>query len=78
MGKRRKRGNGTLRQRNDGRWEGRIVIGYDEKKRPITKGVSAKTKREAEEKLEELKKSLDKISEDQIKSNMKFGVWMKY
>ena len=31
MGKRRKKGEGSVRQRKDGRWEGRVVIGYDEK-----------------------------------------------
>ncbi len=36
MAKRRKQGEGTLRLRKDGRWEGRIVIGYDDKGLPIT------------------------------------------
>lgn len=31
MSKKRKSGQGTLRKRSDGRWEGRIVIGYNEK-----------------------------------------------
>ena len=30
MAKKRKMGEGTLRHRKDGRWEGRMVIGYDE------------------------------------------------
>ena len=38
MGKRRKKGEGSVRQRNDGRWEGRVVIGYDEKGRPPAQG----------------------------------------
>ena len=29
MAKRRKKGEGSVRQRKDGRWEGRVVIGYD-------------------------------------------------
>ena len=37
MGKRRKKGEGSVRQRKDGRWEGRVVIGYDEKGLPRTK-----------------------------------------
>ena len=41
MSKKRKAGQGTLRKRSDGRWEGRIVIGYNEKGLPITKGVTA-------------------------------------
>ena len=28
MGKRRKKGEGSVRQRKDVRWEGRVVIGY--------------------------------------------------
>ena len=54
MAGKRKRGSGTLRQRKDGRWEGRIVIGYDEKGLPKTKNVLAKTKRECQEKLKQL------------------------
>lgn len=30
MARKRKNGEGTVRLRKDGRWEGRIVIGYDE------------------------------------------------
>ena len=33
----RKRGGGSLHLRKDGRWEGRVVIGYDEKGLPVTK-----------------------------------------
>ena len=44
MSKRRKQGEGTLRKRADGRWEARVVIGYDEKGNPITKNVTAMEK----------------------------------
>ena len=54
----RKQGDGTLRQRVDGRWEGRIVVGYDDKGDPKTKSVTAKTKFECEEKLKALLKLL--------------------
>ena len=37
MAKRRKKGEGSVRQRKDGRWEGRVVIGYDEKGLPKAK-----------------------------------------
>ena len=50
----RKQGEGMLRLRKDGRWEGRIVVGYDEKGIPKTKNVTAKTKSACEEKLAEL------------------------
>ena len=55
MARRRKSGSGTVRERKDGRWEGRIVIGYDERGLPKTKNVLAKTKTECLEKLEALK-----------------------
>ena len=48
----RKRGDGSLHLRKDGRWEGRMVIGYDEKGLPKTKNVLAKTKTECVAKLE--------------------------
>ena len=46
MARKRKSGTGTIRQRKDGRWEGRAVVGYDDKGLPKTKNVLAKTKRE--------------------------------
>ena len=55
MAKRRKNGKGLLRQRKDGRWEGRVVVGYDDKGLPKTKNVLAKTKTECAEKLEKLR-----------------------
>ena len=51
----RKNGEGTVRLRKDGRWEGRVVIGYDDKGKPKTKSVLAHTKSECVEKLEMLK-----------------------
>ena len=48
MAKKRKAGDGTLRLRKDGRWEGRYVIGYDENGLPKTKNVLAKTKMECD------------------------------
>ena len=58
MGKRRKKGEGSVRQRKDGRWEGRVVISYDEKGLPRTKNVLAKTKRECQEKLKQLRETV--------------------
>ena len=51
---RRKAGNGSVRLRKDGRWEGRAVISYDEKGKKKKKNVLAKTKRECQEKLDKL------------------------
>ncbi len=77
MAKRRKSGEGLIRQRKDGRWEGRVVVGYDEKNLPITKNVTAKTKHECVEKLDALKESLGK-STDKICADMPFGEWMEF
>ena len=48
MARKRKSGTGTIRQRKDGRWEGRAVVGYDDKGLPKTKNVLAKTKHECQ------------------------------
>ena len=46
MAGKRKKGEGTLRLRKDGRWEGRVVVGYNEAGAPKTKNVLAKSKKE--------------------------------
>ncbi len=78
MAKRRKNGQGTIRERTDGRWEGRIVVGYDELGRPKTKNVTAKTKTECIEKLEKLKESIGVTEITKCKPDMKFGEWMEF
>ena len=75
MGKKRKSGEGTLRLRKDGRWEGRIVVGYDEKGAPITKSVTAVSKAVCQEKLEELKVKCGVVT-GRAKSDMPFGEWI--
>jgi len=73
----RKSGEGTVRLRNDGRWEGRVVITYDEKGLPKTKSVFAPTKGECVEKLAKLKDECGRISE-RLKPDMLFGDWMDF
>ena len=77
IAKKRKNGEGTLRLRKDGRWEGRIVVGYNEKSLPITKCVTAKTKTECSAKLENLKEQYGRSS-DKIKPDMPFGDWIDF
>lgn len=48
---RRTKGEGTLRKRKDGRWEGWFNIGKDENGKVKRKSVTAKTKTECQEKL---------------------------
>ena len=78
MAKRRKSGESTVRQRKDGRWEGRVVIGYDENGMPKTKNVLTKTKTECVEKLEALKETIGNPTPDKCTSDMPFGDWMDF
>lgn len=76
MAKKRKSGTGTVRQRGDGRWEGRVVVGYDDSGLPKTKNVLAKTKRECQEKLRQLTESMVGRNDRKVKSDMLFGDWL--
>lgn len=78
MGRKRKNGEGTVRLRKDGRWEGRIVIGYDENGLPKTKNVLAKTKGECIEKLKALKSTITPDTPVKLKADMPFGEWLDY
>ncbi len=78
MGKRRKKGEGSVRQRKDGRWEGRVVIGYDEKGLPRTKNVLAKTKRECQEKLKQLRETMTGPRTEKVRPEMAFGEWLDF
>ena len=51
MAKRRPNGDGMVRKRDDGRWEGRIVVGHKNNGKPIYRYVLAKTQKELTEKL---------------------------
>ena len=76
MGRKRKNGEGTVRLRKDGRWEGRVVIGYDEKGLSKTKNVLAKTKGECVEKLKALKNTITPPTATKVKADMSFGDWL--
>ena len=78
LAKKRKSGTGTVRQRGDGRWEGRVVIGYDDSGLPKTKNVLAKTKRECQEKLRQLTESMVGRNDRKVKPDMLFGDWLCY
>ena len=51
MAKRRPSGDGMVRKREDGRWEGRIVVGHKQNGEPIFGYVLAKTQKELLDKL---------------------------
>ncbi len=78
MAKKRKAGDGLIRQRADGRWEGRYVVGYDDHGYPKTKAVFGKSKRECTEKLAALKAQLGGIPSDKLRPEMRFADWLDY
>ena len=52
MAKKRANGEGSVRKRSDGRWEGRYTAGYDPKPgKRINKNVLGRTQAEVREKL---------------------------
>ena len=73
----RKYGEGSIFLRKDGRWEGRVVVGYKENGNPKTKNVTAKTQAECKEKLQALKEQCGRTT-DRLKPDMPFGDWMDF
>ena len=78
MGRKRKSGEGTIRLRKDGCWEGRVVVAYDDKGLPKTKNVLAKTKGECVEKLNALKNSATPTAAVKVGADMPFGEWVEF
>ena len=77
MAKKRANGEGSIRKRSDGRWEGRYTAGYDpETGKRITKNVLGKTQAEVKEKLAkaiEESKKLDIVRSDEYT----VGEWLR-
>ena len=65
----------NIYRRKDGRWEGRAVVGYDDKGLPKTKNVLAKTKKECAEKLEKLKEQCGDFRPVQVRRQRKPLRW---
>lgn len=65
MARRRANGEGSIRKRSDGSWEGRITIGYDPFGKQVMKSVYGRTQRDVKEKLERLKDDLEGKSSKQ-------------
>ena len=78
MAKKRKNGQGTVRLRSDGRWEGRHIVGYDENGKAKQKSVLAKTKAECVEKLKKLQEEYTEVASFKVKPDMRFGDWINY
>ena len=75
MAKRRPAGDGMVRKREDGRWEGRIVIGHKENGEPLFRHVYAKTQKAL---LDKLHQNIEcyrdvELTED---SRMTLGQWL--
>ena len=51
MAKKRANGEGNIRKRKDGRWEGRYTAGYDQNGKRLIKNVLGRTQAEVKEKL---------------------------
>ena len=78
MAKRRKRGDGSIHLRKDGRWEGRIVVGRDAKGLPVTKNVLAKTKAECVAKLEKLREDVRAPAPEPPQPGVTLGGWLDH
>lgn len=78
MAKRRKRGEGSVHLRKDGRWEGRVVVGYDDKGLPITKNVLAKTKTACLDKLKALQETCSRQPMEKLQPDVTFGGWLDF
>ena len=75
MAKRRPSGDGMVRKREDGRWEGRIVIGHKASGEPIFRYVSAKTQKDL---LKKLHQNIEEYRDVDLceDSKMSLGEWL--
>ncbi len=75
MAKRRPAGDGLVRKRSDGRWEGRIVVGHKDDGSPIFRSVFARTQKDLMTKLHQsIENYRDvELTED---SNLTLGEWL--
>ena len=75
MAKRRPSGDGMVRKREDGRWEGRIVVGHKQNGEPIFRYVLAKNQKEL---LDKLHRDLEAFQDVELTedSRMTLGEWL--
>lgn len=75
MAKRRPAGDGLVRKRSDGRWEGRIVVGHRADGSPIFRSVFARTQGEL---LKKLHSRIEEYRDVELteESNMTLGQWL--
>ena len=81
MAKRRANGEGNIRKRKDGRWEGRYVAGHDpDTGKALYRNVLGKTQAETKEKLSRIiseTKGLDVIKAGQYTVGQWMDVWFE-
>lgn len=77
MAKRRPNGDGMVRKRADGRWEGSIVVGHKEDGSPIFKSVFAKTQKDLMPKLHNLIEEYRDVELSE-RSAMTLNEWFDY
>lgn len=75
MAKRRPAGDGMVRKREDGRWEGRIVVGHKNNGDSIFRYISAPTQKELSAKLRQLTETYKGVDLTE-ESNMPLSVWL--
>lgn len=75
MARRRPSGDGMVRKREDGRWEGRIVVGHKRNGDPIFRYVLAKTQKEL---LDKLHRDIETYQDMELTedSRMTLGKWL--
>lgn len=77
MAERRKKGSGTIRKRSDGRYEGRVIIGYDDEGKAKIKTVTSERRRDVVEKMEKVREE-NIIPLKDLKKDMPFGQWIDF
>lgn len=76
MAKRRPSGDGIVRKRKDGRWEGRIVVGHKENGDPIFRYIYADTQKELTTKLRQSIEAYQGVELTE-ESRMTLGQWLE-
>ena len=71
MAKRRPNGEGMIRQKKKGQWEGRIVVGHKENGNPIFRYVYAKTQKEL---LDKLHYKIDEYRDTELTEDSKMSL----
>ena len=77
MAKRRPSGDGMVRKKSDGRWEGRIVVGHKDNGNPIFRYVYGKTQKEL---LGKLHQRIEQYSDVELTedSRMTLSAWLNH